>query len=74
MSRRYTIKHYQMHLKEYSIGSHLCTNIVMLGIFVFKNIMRLYFCISNGNRQGLYCYINSYTSFSIFILPLLNET
>ena len=25
---RYTIILYQMHLKEYSIGSHVCTNVV----------------------------------------------
>ena len=51
MKGRYTIIHYQMHLKEYSIGSHLCTNIVMLWIslFFFEKSMRLYFCISNGD-------------------------
>ena len=28
MRDRYTIIPYQMHLKEYSIGSHACTNVV----------------------------------------------
>ena len=38
MSGRFTIihVHYQMLLKEYSIGSHLCTNKVMLGISIFS--------------------------------------
>ena len=35
MRGRYTIIHYQMHLKEYSIGSHLCTNIDSLRISYF---------------------------------------
>ena len=32
----YTIIHYQMLLKQYSIGSNLSTNIVMLGISFFS--------------------------------------
>ena len=42
-----------------------------ISCFLFlKNIMRLYFCISNGDRYGFYGYTNSHTSYSIFILPL----
>ena len=42
-----------------------------ISCFLFlKNIMRLYFCISNGDRYGFYGYTNSRTSYSIFILPL----
>ena len=36
----YTKIHYQMLLKQYNIGSHLCTNIVMLGIsFLFLKLL-----------------------------------
>ena len=45
MRGHYTIICYTKHVKEYSIGSHLCTNIVLL-----KISLRLHLCISNGDR------------------------
>ena len=36
MRGRYTIICYQKHLKEYSIGSHYCTNIVIVKISYFS--------------------------------------
>ena len=35
MRGRYTIIHYQMLLKEYSIDTHLCTNRVFVSLKVY---------------------------------------
>ena len=73
MRGRYTIIHYQMHLKEYSIGIHLCNNKVMLRISFFISLK--YYAITflqfKRRQIGVYGYNYSYTTFSIFNLPLL---
>ena len=55
MRGRYTIIHCQMHLKEFSIGGHLCTNIVMLGIsfsFSLKILCAHSFALETETDRG----------------------
>ena len=74
---RYSIIHNQMHLQEYSIGNHLCTNIAMLEISCFFSLQYyvITFPFSSEDRYGFILIIIIMRGFFfIFILPLLNET
>ena len=52
-------------------------NNLLRDIFFFTNTMRLYFCISDGDRKvfhGDMIIVIRVVFFFIFILPLLNES
>ena len=81
MRGRYTIIHYQMHLKAYSIQYmqpyvHQCSLKSCL-IFLFLSLKILCNNISafqNEDRYGLYGYNNSYMSFfCLYFTTVLNE-
>ena len=63
MRGRFTIIHYQMFLKGYSIGSHLCTNMVMIGIsFSFLKVLFDYISVFKQRQIWVLWLSNSYMS------------
>ena len=71
----YTIICYKKHLKEYSTGSHKCTNIVMLKIsfFSLKLLCANISAFQTEPDRGFTVKIIVKQAFPLF-LPLLNET
>ena len=79
MRGRYTIKHYQMDLTEYSIGSHVCANVVLSHTGIFSSLKIHVLCdnisaFQTSTDRGFMVIIIGIRFFSILILPLLNET